>query len=179
MAESAAPVMLDEFDDSFTTAQEKSRFSAKDMVDGDYEFAIHALSFKSTKAGPLVSFEIEALDAKYGGKKFEHSYFLKMKDKETGQLVTNEGQLAQLRKDLETIGFDAKQWTPENGRKFSVEINRAAKLIAGIRFKGKKKTNGEYHNLYVNERLVADGRPAKFGQKELAEADVDPFSGVA
>jgi hypothetical protein len=68
-----------------------------------------------------------------------------------------------------------------DGRPFSVELDKAIKLLKGLRFQGTKKTNknGEkiYHNLYVDERVRTDSQPERFGPEQLnAAADPDdPF----
>lgn len=174
-------VDLEQFDDTFTTATPSyggSGLKLADIPDGDYEFAVKSCEIKDTAKGPLVSIKLEILTTgPHEGGMVDHVYFL-TKD-EQGVRVKNDNQIAQLRKDLVTLGFDADNWKKENSRPLSVELARAAIAMPGICFHAKKTQNPSggkiYHNLKINSRSADDGLPAKFGPKELEAAGKDPF----
>jgi len=183
MANAAAT--LEDLDDGFTTATATyggGDLELKDLSDGEYEFEVKSMEVKETDAGPLVKWKLGMLtDGPHSGKTLERTYWLTAKDRNTGQRVRNERQIAELRKDLVTLGFDADLWTKENDRPFSREIGKVSACIVGVCFKAKKKQGAKkddgshYQNLYVNERVLTDGKPPKFGPTELAEANADPF----
>ncbi len=169
---------LADFDDDFTTAtatRPGGDFDLKDLPDGEYEFEVAACESKDTQSGPIVSMKLMILsDGKFAGKKVERAYFLTKKD-EGGARVKNENQIAELRKDLGVLGFDVENWTNANGRPFSKTLPEACRVMQGCGVKGKKKQNGKFANLYLNERLATDGKPAKFGADEL-KPEPEPFS---
>lgn len=158
---------LADLDDEFETVKPPERKGGGGLAalpDGDYTFAVKGAQAKDTKAGPMVQLDLEVLSGggPFDGHACEHLYFLKGKDGKT-----NEVALSQLKKDLETLGFDVPNWTKANGRPFSAQLELAFFVLAGVRFRGKKKTNKGYANLYVEERATDDGRPATFGPDEL------------
>lgn len=141
-----------------------------DLPDGEYEFTVVSGEQKETKAGPLIVFKLSVLDGVHAGMEVEHNYFLMKKDGESH--VRNENQIAQLKKDLITLGFDVENWTKANERPFSTQLKLAMEVIRGVGFKGKKKQNGKFANLYLNERSASDGLPATFGAAELSPAPI-------
>ncbi|HEY1189943.1 MAG TPA: hypothetical protein VGE74_20000 [Gemmata sp.] len=144
----------------------------ENLPDGEYVFEITHGEQKDTKSGPLVSFKLTVVsDGPFASKEVEHNYFLMKKVKGGTGYEKNDAQIAQLKKDLETLGFDVPNWTKANERPFSAQLKLAMGVIVGVQFKGKKKKSNEFHNLYLNERSKTDGRPEKFGPTELAEAD--------
>jgi hypothetical protein len=174
--------MLEDFDDDFTTATATSSSQSFDLAklpDGDYEFAVQQFEVKETKAGPLVSLKLAIItEGPFVGKVVQRDYWL-TKLGDNGTRVKNDQQIAQVRDDLKKLGFDTGEWTKENGRPFSREINRVGACIKDVCFKGRKKANVSggktYQNLYVNDRLTTDGKPAAFGPKEMDDANADPF----
>lgn len=181
---------LEDFDDDFPTATAPAGRAGKleDLPDGEYLFEITRCEVKGDDEtrgnGPLVTLKLQVLtDGPQFEANVEHTYWLTKKD-DAGQRVKNERDVGQLKKDLETLGFDVKEWTKEHARPFSAELLKAAKAMRGVAFHGKKKTNTgnqgkKFHNLYVNSRSDQDGKPGTFGPAELAAAaaaDADPFA---
>jgi hypothetical protein len=165
-------VSIADLDDDFTKAKEPQRKQGgglEALPDGEYEFHIDGGEVKETKAGPMVKLDLVVLapGAPHDGAKCEHTYFL---TKNNGT-EKNENQIAQLKKDLATLGFDVDNWTRENQRPFSKQLDLALGIIGGVQFKGKKKANSSgqktFHNLYVNQRSATDGKPETFGPEQL------------
>lgn len=142
------------------------------ITDGDYDFEINEAAHKiKTEKGMLIlEINMEILTpGKHQGAKVQHAMF-----------ITDRDSANRVGKDLTTLGFDCEEWTKANSRPFSQEILKVAKVLKGLRFKGKKATNKSdgkvYHNLYVNKRLENDGKPARLGPEQLDAADPDdPF----
>ena len=173
---------LTDFDDDFTTVTgaRSGEVDLAKLPDGEYELAVKKYAVKDTASGPLVSMKLEILgEGPFTGGIVDRAYFLTRV--EDGIRVKNERQIAQLRDDLEKLGFDVKNWTKENSRPFSHEVNRVGACIVDVCFRAKKKQGGKkndgthYQNLDLVERLATDGKPAAFGVKEMDEANADPF----
>lgn len=172
---------LTDFDDDFTTiTNDNGELDLSKLPDGEYEFAVQKYAVKETRSGPMVSMKLELLgEGRHGGSVVDRPYFLTQD--EGGVRVKNGRDIAKLRDDLKLLGFDVDNWTKENSRPFSHEINRVAMVIVGVQFKatkkqgGKKSNGGFWQNLNFVARLTTDGKPEKFGVKELDEANVDPF----
>lgn len=174
---------FDDFEDDFegasTSAPPKpgAKIDAKQLADADYVFVVKKVEPKDTNAGPLVTFTLEiASPGAFDGCSVERQYWLTKKD-ESGGRIKNAAVVKLLHDDLAKLGFDVDNWTKANGRPFSVELKRAAKVAVGMKFKGKKKQNGQYANLYVNERAKDDGKPAVVDKEFMDEFCADPFGG--
>lgn len=170
-------VDLEQFD---AEAAPKGRTDASDLPDGEYEFEIKSAKLKTTKQKKtILSMDVLVLKGSREGLTVERPSFLT--SKESFNMCLN---------DFATLGFDAENWTLANDRPASKELNKAVHWLSdrakdaedgkdgvpgnGLRFKGSKKKNGEFHNIDVKERLT-DGHPAKIGEAELAEVTLDPF----
>lgn len=182
MATAIAAADLSDFDNDFTTATKKKfsngDFDLSDLKDGEYEFDIASAELKS---GPMFKFNLVMMsEGPHAGGKIEKCFFLTKK--EDGIPVKNERSLAELREALVNLGFDAENWTSENGRPFSKELPKAVVMLAGMRVVAKKKQGGKkndgghYQNLDFVKRGSGDGKPEKIGAKELEDASADPFS---
>jgi hypothetical protein len=125
------------------------------LADGDYDFMIQGADLSRTeqKREPILRLELKTLLA---GNVIEHVYFFRTQD-----------NVDRLGADLCTLGFDADQWTSQNGRRFSAELPAAVARLTGVRFRGHKTTvvkDGKtYHNLYVNARLAGTPMPGSSG----------------
>jgi hypothetical protein len=167
---------LEELDTRADDVPAGSGYAAKELKnlpDGDYQFEVTGASLAPTKNGQqLFKMELEVIDGNSAGTVVDVPHFL------TNDKGPNDVAIGILRKDLKTLGFDEENWKKEAGRPFSKELVKASATLCGMRFKGKKVTNkGGYANLYVNERIATDGKPAKIGAAELnASADTQaPF----
>lgn len=168
---------MDELDAKADDIPAGDGFGAKDLKnlpDGEYQFEIKSAEFGPTKKSghQLFKMDCEVIDGAQKGTVVQVPHFL------TGDKGVNEAGVGILRKDLGILGFDQDKWVRANNRTFSGELKKAALYMPGLRFKGKKVTNGQYANLYVNERLKTDGKPAAIGPAELdgaAKENEDPF----
>lgn len=145
--------------------------SAKDLPDGDYDFEIVSAAFKTAKKKEtkeeMTILEMDLLvlsPAAHHDKRVPRSSFL-----------TSQKAFDVLLADLKRLGFDSDQWTVANNRPASDELDKAIKLMPGLRFSSKKETNGTFHNINIRERLGTDGKPQTFDAKALNEAPADPF----
>lgn len=144
-----------------------NRLGANDLPDGDYEFEIKKVYLKTSKKQqtPIISMELQVLSGPaFVGNVIERPSF-----------ITSQEAFGFVLADCLKLGFDADQWKKATGRPASQEIEKAAKLMEGLRFAGQKKTNGTYHNVYIDKRLNTDGKPAKFTAADLDAAPKDPF----
>lgn len=163
---------MESFDDEVEVVKAGGK-TLKDLPDGDYEFVIDKVEQSDTKAGTLLRLKMVVLtEGPASGKEVDHVYFMTSLDKNTQKLALNEVAMSMLKKDLATLGFDEPEWKKAAGRPFSNELKKAQFAMKDMKFKGKKSTNGNYANLYVNERLE-DGKPKTFGPKELEAATKD------
>jgi hypothetical protein len=121
------------------------------LADGDYDFSIQGAILDRTEKNrePILKLELKAAP---GGNVIEHVYFFRTQD-----------AIDRLGADLCTLGFDADQWTAQNGRRFSAELPAAVARLTGVRFRGHKtavqKDGKTFHNLYVNARLAGTPMP--------------------
>jgi hypothetical protein len=136
------------FDHDFTPQQAGNfRPSLEAIPDGDYDWTILTASFDET---PKEKKRILRLEVKceQTTKVVEKVYFF-----ESQQNVDVLGG------DLSTLGFDVGEWKAP-ARPFSQEIHKAIAKLPGMRFRGTKKTNKQYPNLFITARL-ADATPAQ------------------
>lgn len=149
------------------------------IADGEYELIIEKATIKEVKGSNVVEMKLTILtEGVHTGAEVTQSSWITNINKETNKPELNQVAVGILKKDLETLGFDIPEWTKANNRPFSQELPKALHCLTGVKFKGKKVTNGKYANLYINERLPSDGKPAKFGPTELeaaAKANDIPF----
>ena len=140
------------------------------LPDGPHQFIIADGEFKTTANSVIFTLKIgvtvEGQD--YIGEK---TYWLK------GQKGVDERSINGLKADLAVLGFDVPAWTVANGRPFTSQLKVIKPILAGLAFKGAKKTNPNkkkpdepYVNIYVNERVEGDGKP-----KTLDEAYISKF----
>lgn len=144
------------------------------LADGDYECVIEEAKLIELKdnSGAILKTKCTILSGPADGHQFRQEWWINSADK-AGMLGA----------DLKKLGFDTDQW--KGDRAFSVEIEKAVKLMEGLKMKfskkaneGKKGTENEgrtFHNLRVIGR-GQDGQPAAFGPKELDAAVADAFS---
>jgi len=119
------------------------------LQEGNHDFTVQGGEFR--KAGANTIFAL-VLRSETQNTICERPYWLSRQE---------EGE--RLAADLMVLGFDTDHWkAPE--RPFSKEIWKVVPQLAGIRFKGTKKTNPNkndpskvYHNLYINARLPGTG----------------------
>jgi hypothetical protein len=166
------PLDLRQYDDDFVPAPPAAAMSkVEGLADGEYLLEIAEAKCKTPKGNNILELHLEVLSpGPHEGMSIQHSLF-----------INNAEAANRVGRDLLTLGFDTDQWKVANGRPFSVEFEKAVKLLKGLRFKGTKKTNESggktYHNLYIDERVRTDGQPERFGPEQLnAAADPDdPF----
>lgn len=158
---------LRNFDDEFEPAAPASTFcKPEEIPDGIYDFCIVTAVTKQPKGNFLVELGLRIESAgKCEGMVVQHAMFMNDLD-----------SVKRVGRDLKTLGFDTDNWKKANGRPFSVEFEKALKILPGIRVRGRKKTNEKkeqgkvvavYHNLYLDKRLATDGKPEFFGAGEL------------
>jgi hypothetical protein len=162
---------LEQFDNEFTPAPPTATSGPEDLTDGEYLFEVAEARLKKPKGNNILEMALLVLTpGKHEGATIQYATF-----------INNHESAARVGRDLRTLGFDTDEWKKPNGRPFSAEIDKAIKLLPGLRWKGVKKTNknGEktFHNIYINERVLTDGKPQHFGPAELnGTADPnDPF----
>jgi hypothetical protein len=171
------PLDLRQFDEDFTPAPSTANLSRpEDLTDGVYEFEITSAQLKNPKGHNILELHLVVLTpGVHDGMNIQFSKFLDSAE-----------AAARIGRDLATLGFDTGDWKVTNGRPFSVEFDKAVKLLPGLRWRGTKKTSQSadgtktYHNLFVDERVRTDGKPERFGPAELnaaAEPD-DPFGSL-
>lgn len=138
------------------------------LPDGEYTFEIDSAELaRPNDKTAIFRRKLIVLGGEYDGTDVPGDIFLKHNGdaKEMG--------LDQLKKELRLLGFDVDDWRPPD-RSLGKELPKACAAMKGIRFVGKKKTNESngktYHNLYVENRVEGDGKPAKFGPDELNKA---------
>lgn len=140
--------------------------------DGDYELLSGEPEVSDVNGGNKIRIPFTVVGGPLDGEKFKHDWWLNSQEK-VGMFLG----------DLAKMGFDTENWTPENNRPASEEIERSLKVIReGLRLKVKKITNkrtdanGEkkFHNLRIEGRGV-DGKPEKIGQAELDKANESAF----
>lgn len=152
-------VNYDEFDD----AKPSTGSTLETLPDGEYEFEIKSVADVKRDKGGKISFHLEVISAPLQGAEVDFERF-----------ITSQETMGFFLADLKRLGFDCDNWKAGTSRTNSSEIPKALAVCPGMRFKGKKVTNEkggkQYHNLYINERLPGDGKPAAFGEKEMAEA---------
>jgi hypothetical protein len=146
----------------------------EDLTDGDYDMQIMAASAKPLEAKAMLVLELKLevlTPGKHAGQRYQFSWFIKDKD-----------SAVRVSKDLKRLGFDTDLWTRANDRPFSVEIQKVPRVLRGLRFAAKKKTNTgndgkTYHNLNINRRSLPDGKPEFLGPEQLdaPDLDADPF----
>lgn len=164
---------MEAFDDEVEVVKPGGKGSLKDLPDGDYEFVIDKAEQSDTKGGTLLRLKLSVLtEGPASGKEVDHVYFMTTIDKQTQKPALNEIGMSVLKKDLATLGFDEPNWKKATGRPFSKELVKAQHAMKDMKFKGKKTTNGNYANLFVNERLD-DGKPKQIGSDELDAAVKD------
>lgn len=164
----------------------------ENMEDGDYCFQIERASAREVKSGsekkmilglklkPLSKLEKEGEE--WVSASDEGAVFPEIKH---DIWVGSQEEFDRLLGTLQTLGFDSANWKSANGRPFSQEFPKCCRHLRGMWFVGHKKTNESggktYHNLYINERLISDGKPEQYGAEELNIVvdeieDGDPFA---
>lgn len=174
---------LAEFEDAFDTATAKPKYpseQSKAVPDGEYECEIRGASSKKVTGNTLFTFAMVIVsDGKYKGWALERTIFLEKKngtDEEKAKFTS--GKLGEVKKDFNTLGFDADNWTKANGRPFTLMASRASELAKGMRVKVRKKTNDQMADVYLNGRVLdaaknaVDGKPLKVTPEELAAVKV-------
>jgi hypothetical protein len=160
-------VDTDDLDDA---AAKTRKAGLEGLPDGKYEFQVTKAELKDLRGKPgILAREAVVFGGEHDGHTVKWDVFLRDKDGNP-----KEQALSQVRKELTALGFDEENWTAAAGRPFTAELRKACVAMAGLRFLGTKKANESggkvYQNLHVNERSGTDGRPAKLGAAEIAQA---------
>lgn len=174
-----------DLDDDVAAATGES-FSKEQLPDGEYTVEVEKGESKEVKKAVIVTLYLKLLDGgpKLQGRIFQHQYWLVSMDGSK-----SESQINQLKKDLNTIGFNLDAYH-EAGQKFSMVVGKTMLAVNGMKLAVKKsskvadplpgKAPRTFHNVYVNKRLPEDGKPTKVSLAELEElakaaAPADPF----
>lgn len=148
------------------------------LPDGDYTFVVTDGELKTTAKTVLFTLKI---GVQIDGQDFvgEKTYWLK------GNKGVDERSINGLKADLLALGFDVPNWTSANGRPFTSQLKTIKPILAGLMFKGKKKTNpnekdpsSPYVNIYVSERMDGDGKPKQLDEAfvtKYVQEHTDPF----
>jgi hypothetical protein len=134
------------------------RPSTDSLAEGLYDFEVQSGEFKKTSSGSVIfSFVIKVIGGANDGYVCETpAKFLKGQDG-----TWDERNIASLKGDLITLGFDADAWT--GSRTFTSEIAKVMPKLKGIKAKGQRKngTKGTkvYYNFYINAMLPRDYKP--------------------
>jgi hypothetical protein len=157
---------LKEFDRGFKPAEGGANRPGLDgLEDGIYECEILGAELIETpNTGQLIlKWDIRVLSGKHAGYRCERPTFLE-----------SQMNIDYCGADFKTLGFDVDNWGT-----FSDEIEEAIPRLTGLKFRGKKVTKGQYHNLYINELISGSGssRP-KTQQQSSGVADYqEPAAG--
>lgn len=157
---------LKHFDEGAAPTAGGTKKPASELPDANYDFEVKTAKIKVTakQKTPILTMDLCVMSpGPLEGAEVERPSF-----------ITSQESFNVVLSDLGRLGFDTPLWTLANGRPASDEIDKAVKLLPGLRFHGAKKTNGTYHNIYINERMD-DGKPATFGPDELNAVPRDPF----
>jgi len=151
------------------------------LPDGEHVFTV---TDGELKKGKFVIYELKLSVTTADGQTFTgvKDYWLKGNDGFDAKRVN------ELKADLKALGFDVDLWTGANERPFTAELVKVKPVLAGLRFKGKKKQGSAKKNapgehyvyINVNERDTTDGKPEVLDAAAVAElllgADADtPF----
>ena len=137
------------------------------LPDGKYVLAFKEAELKEKNGGIVI---LSRSATVIGGEKDGHE--VSWDTWLVGKDGVDKDKIAQVRKELETLGFDVENWTRDNNRPFTSELKKALVAMVGMRFEGNKKSNKNangkvYHNLYIDARDKSDGKPEKLGQEEI------------
>ncbi len=125
------------------------------LGDGDYDFEITEAKIDRTGKDHDGDRLCRATLCVNGGRSVEHTWWLNRQEAMNAFLA-----------DLCTLGFDADKWGGSSGRSLAAEIPKAVARLAGIKFRGTKRSSDParskdgkttYHNLFIN--AVIQGRP--------------------
>lgn len=172
---------LSGFDDQADNVPTGGKQGVKSLPDGDYQIQIEKAAVNSGNKGTRLEFHMTILtDGVSKGMEIDHPYYLTNKDPKTGVESLNEVAIGILKKDLSVMGFDVESWTKANGKPMSAQIPKAAATITAVKIvmNCKKSTNGNYHNLYLNERVITPNQPQTFTQEAIekyAKGEEIPF----
>lgn len=166
---------IDRWDREYKPEQNTQRAGPELLPDGDYDFQIVSAELTVTPKTeePIFRLTLRVLTpGMYQGQLLERVNFFR-----------TQANVDRLGGDLITLGFDADQWTVKAGRPFSKELQKAAPLLRGRCFKGRKQANPSddgkktYHNLYCNTRLPDQPVPDNVDVPALpsGEGDAIPF----
>lgn len=138
------------------------------LPDGVYEFEHGTYAFKETAGDNLILARTAVVTGgAHDGHKVSWDTFLILKGEEKDR------NISQLTKELEALGFPAAAWA-EAGVWFD-RVEKLTGAVAGVRFRGKKRANASgdkvYQNLDIVERVPTDGKPAKFTDADIEEAN--------
>lgn len=153
------PINLKRFDGNAPAPTKGFENELEKVKDGEYEVAVTAIETKDVEvkkeAGCLLTLTLVVENGADVGSTFPHKYFL-----------TNQDKINRFCGDLESIGFDPGNWTTANNRPFSDELDKAIRVLKGMKLKIRKSSKHveadktTYHNLYVNGRVAdAQGKP--------------------
>lgn len=148
-------------------AKQAARGGIEALPDGKYEFEVTRCEVKEVGQNLIYLREAVVLGGDFDGHKVAWDTFIQSKGEVRDRAVKD------VTKDLETLGFPADAWLDDEVWLDMVIASAAA--VVGRRFKGTKKENEsggkKYQNLYVNERLATDGKPARFADEDLKQAN--------
>lgn len=159
---------LDELDGIAQTVGSKREFNNKNLPgveDGKHVFQILLAEFKEIASGAMFKFKLGVMNSTelIEGEKV---FFFK-----TGDTEKNRKKINDLKADLAVLGCNPDAWTP-----FTKELKRVGSALIGVKFNGVKKTNGEFVNVYLNDRCKDDGLPEAIDAAVIEKAnEADKF----
>jgi hypothetical protein len=168
-------------DDASEGVKAKPQFpseQSKLVPDGEYEVTLKKGVAKSGNGDVFTFVGIITSDGPFKGWHLERTLFF---DKKSG---TDEEKAAHRQKkhgehktDLKRLGFDVDNWKAAAGRPFSKQLALACDLMAGLKVRMRKKTNGSFENVYIDKRLD-DDKPKEFTAENMVppETGDDPWN---
>lgn len=162
-----------DFDDEAEAIPTKPQFASdqtKQMADGTYEVELRAGVKKEGESDIFVFAGTVLSDGPFRGWVLEKTIFFNKKSGTPEEKKEHRsGKIGELKSDLSTLGFDVANWTKANNRPFADQLERACKLMKGLRVKMTKRTKDNFVNVYINKRLPdPNDKPEKFGAAEMA-----------
>jgi len=142
-----------DFDDYFAPSEPRKFLTVNDLPVGDYEFLIKECKPATLqKTGEkIVDLSLTVARGQMQGSDVSRTYFFR-----------SDMSVNMFGADLVLLGLPAQTWTKEHGKKFSVEMPKAVKTLAGKTFKGSIKESSKDGKTYKNLRILGlvQGAPA-------------------
>ena len=151
------------------SAKKAAKSGLESLPDGEYEMETKSFAVRELQGGTtILTREAVVLGGEYDGCEIKWDLFLVVKGEE------KEMAFKQLISEMTKIGFPVQDWLDADCLGEKIQFIVDAHSMNGVRFKAKKKVSGtgdkKYQNLYVEGRILTDGKPEKFTDEYLKSA---------